>query len=173
MANSLRVPMRLSTINDIDLIVMAQTDKQFQKTTQAVIQAYLQGEKYPITLPEIKTVEQVKRNIFFRFSQPEIIDWLLTIPNGRRSVAIKSLLKQSITNPIDSFFHITLNEGDRPKTIAPAIINKKEKSVPKTTLPAIDSTPVVIQPTIITNGAATSFANTTDPDKEPGIFDFI
>ena len=60
MANSLRVPMRLSTINDIDLIVMAQTDKQFQKTTQAVIQAYLQGEKYPITLPEIKTVEQVK-----------------------------------------------------------------------------------------------------------------
>lgn len=175
MADSLRVSIRLSAVTDIDLLVLAKTDRYFQRTTQQVLLAHLNGGTYPITLPNVEEVDGNGKTIFFRFSHPDIISWFDQIPKGRRSIIIKTLLKQSITNPLDSFMGVSTVKSAAPvvkkEPVRPPIVKKDKPTVP--TMPSAASVPDIPIKKQETVPFIPPTKTKEKQDDEENVFDFI
>lgn len=139
MGEAIRINLRLGQ-KDGDLILLG---KQYRisEMVRLAIRYYLGKSNEKIPLPPYVDVpsEAVYTILLYPDSDPEVLEFLQTIPNGYRSTAIKQLLRNAMERC--DFRLLQNNEAKKKSEQTKRTSSTQQKASHKSTLPDLSSQP--------------------------------
>jgi len=108
----MKVRLRLYNTRDLDLIALKHIETfRFGEAVKEALVEYVQhGECSKIKIPNIHPIVTQLKNeqvdiLFNEVKHKAVIDWLLSIRQGLRSSAVKTVFRSSIANPNLDLYH--------------------------------------------------------------------